>query len=96
MGRSDLIGSGKHQLVPGEQKGRRAAPKAKFKGQTALTQHTGLPPRHHGKKAKPGAAKGTLTSAAANKGVAKSGDNKVTKSVAKPNNKRVPQKLGRR
>jgi hypothetical protein len=49
MGRSDLIGNGKHQLVPAWQprgtgqrsEGRRRQPR---KG-VALTQHTGLPPR---------------------------------------------------
>jgi uncharacterized radical SAM protein YgiQ len=53
MGRADLIGSGKHQLVPAEQKGRRSsnAQKPGGKYRAALTQHTGLPPRKPGKKA---------------------------------------------
>ena len=49
MGRSELIGNGKHHLVPRWQpagtgqraEGRRGGPR---RG-TALTQHTGLPPR---------------------------------------------------
>jgi hypothetical protein len=58
MGRSDLIGGGKHQLVPswqpagtgGSHEGRRGSrvqPRVGSRPQpgTALTQHTGLPPR---------------------------------------------------
>jgi uncharacterized radical SAM protein YgiQ len=47
MGRSDLIGGGKHQLVPSWQP-RAATPAhrgSKVRKGTALTQHTGLPPR---------------------------------------------------
>jgi len=57
MGRADLIGDGKHQLVPKDQpedgKGYRAprrknsasAHQRRTKGKKVLTQHTGLPPR---------------------------------------------------
>jgi uncharacterized radical SAM protein YgiQ len=49
MGRADLIGGGKHQLVPSWQPagtGGRFAPRGKrVRPGTALTQHTGLPPR---------------------------------------------------
>ena len=55
MGREDLIGAGKHQLVPSWQpagtgtgqggEGRRGKPKPKPEAGAALTQHTGLPPR---------------------------------------------------
>jgi uncharacterized radical SAM protein YgiQ len=100
MGRADLIGSGKHQLVPEEQKGYRGAPgaKPKFKGQRALTQHTGLPPRHHGKKAKPGASKRTAAGDGSNSGTAagKSAGKAPVKSTAKPVRKRTPVKSGRR
>jgi hypothetical protein len=55
MGRADLIGSGKHQLVPswqpagtGGQPARRPLRKRPGPG-TALTQHTGLPPMPHRK-----------------------------------------------
>ncbi len=47
MGRSDLIGGGKHQLVPSWQP-RAATPPhrgSKVRKGMALTQHTGLPPR---------------------------------------------------
>ena len=58
MGRSDLIGSGKHQLVPRHQPaGTGAAEGRRRKGKTkgprpgsALTQHTGLPPRDDGSR----------------------------------------------
>jgi uncharacterized radical SAM protein YgiQ len=48
MGRDDLIGSGKHQLVPAWQPagtGHAAEGKRGVRRGTALTQHTGLPPR---------------------------------------------------
>ena len=51
MGRSDLIGGGKHQLVPSWQPAgtsaadRRGGPRARLQSGVALTQHTGLPPR---------------------------------------------------
>ncbi|HAJ92076.1 MAG TPA: YgiQ family radical SAM protein [Gammaproteobacteria bacterium] len=57
MGRTDLIGNGKHQLVPGDQpdatksyraprrKNSAAAHQRRKKGRKTLTQHTGLPPR---------------------------------------------------
>jgi uncharacterized radical SAM protein YgiQ len=49
MGRSDLIGSGKDQLVPAEvpaykRRGKAVAKTKQF--QPALTKHTGLPPMH--------------------------------------------------
>lgn len=60
MGRADLIGSGKHQLIPahqpasegGYQSARRknstpAGSKKAGQGGKILTQHTGLPPRSH-------------------------------------------------
>jgi uncharacterized radical SAM protein YgiQ len=50
MGRADLIGSGKHQLVPSWQPagtgGRREGRRGPRPG-VALTQHTGLPPMPH-------------------------------------------------
>ncbi|MBA3454340.1 MAG: YgiQ family radical SAM protein [Deltaproteobacteria bacterium] len=51
MGRSDLIGGGKHQLVPSWQPAgtsaadRRGGSRARLQPGVALTQHTGLPPR---------------------------------------------------
>jgi len=53
MGRDDLIGSGKHQLVPAWQprgtgqarEGRRS--RGRPRPGSALTQHTGLPPQPH-------------------------------------------------
>jgi uncharacterized radical SAM protein YgiQ len=57
MGRADLIGSGKHQLVPKDQpedaktyraprrKNSASAHQRRTKGKKVLTQHTGLPPR---------------------------------------------------
>ncbi len=67
MGRADLIGNGKHQLIPawqpsssrgkGTASGRHtvAAPKNRRKPGpgTVLTQHTGLPPRSEGQRARP-------------------------------------------
>jgi hypothetical protein len=62
MGRADLIGTGKHQLVPAYQpsgpppeRGKRsAAPVAPGPRRgVALTQHTGLPPRETGTGAPP-------------------------------------------
>ncbi len=60
MGRSDLIGGGKHQLVPswqpagtgaaperGERGERREGRGARLQPGVALTQHTGLPPMPH-------------------------------------------------
>ncbi|HEX3473592.1 MAG TPA: YgiQ family radical SAM protein [Kofleriaceae bacterium] len=53
MGRTDLIGSGKHQLVPSWQPagtgGRREGRRGPRPG-VALTQHTGLPPMPHRKR----------------------------------------------
>jgi hypothetical protein len=57
MGRRDLIGDGKHQLIPGDQpedtrayqaprrKNTAAAHQRRTRGKKILTQHTGLPPR---------------------------------------------------
>ncbi len=57
MGRTDLIGDGKHQLIPKEQpednkayqaprrKNTERAHKKRTRGKKVLTQHTGLPPR---------------------------------------------------
>ncbi len=44
MGRDDLIGPGKHQLVPMWQPAGFASPTRSAKGKRFLTQHTGLPP----------------------------------------------------
>ena len=44
MGRADLIGNGKQQLIPATQP-RGWKPKPTAAGKTFLTQHTGLPPR---------------------------------------------------
>jgi uncharacterized radical SAM protein YgiQ len=86
MGRADLIGSGKHQLVPYEQKGRHGAgiqgTKSKFKGRRGLTQHTGLPPRHHGKKAASQVSKKTSSRTDASQGTGKP--------VTKAHRKRTP------
>ncbi|OWL91031.1 YgiQ family radical SAM protein [Halopseudomonas aestusnigri] len=65
MGRADLIGNGKHQLIPafqpavaGYQSARRknSTPAGSKKAGRVLTQHTGLPPRETG--AGKGAGKG--------------------------------------
>jgi uncharacterized radical SAM protein YgiQ len=56
MGRTDLIGGGKHHLVPswqpagtgGAREGRRGS--SRIQPGVALTQHTGLPPSPHRKK----------------------------------------------
>jgi len=70
MGRADLIGNGKHHLIPtfqpmndgSYQSARRknSTPVGKaaqpVKGRL-LTQHTGLPPRQTGAAARPGAPK---------------------------------------
>jgi uncharacterized radical SAM protein YgiQ len=63
MGRADLIGGGKHQLVPSWQPAGTGRPAGRDKDRTgrrsriqpgvALTQHTGLPPRPHGGKRRP-------------------------------------------
>ena len=49
MGRTDLIGGGKQQLVPSWQpahtQGPRHGARSKIQPGVALTQHTGLPPR---------------------------------------------------
>jgi uncharacterized radical SAM protein YgiQ len=45
LGRADLIGNGKHQLIPTSSAPRKGA---------VLTQHTGLPPRQTGTARKPG------------------------------------------
>jgi hypothetical protein len=57
MGRADLIGNGKHQLIPSFQpvtdgsyqsaRRKNSTPGAPVKGRL-LTQHTGLPPRENG------------------------------------------------
>jgi uncharacterized radical SAM protein YgiQ len=49
MGRSDLIGGGKHQLVPSWQPGGGRGRRGVRPG-VALTQHTGLPPMPHKKR----------------------------------------------
>jgi uncharacterized radical SAM protein YgiQ len=63
MGRSDLIGGAKHQLVPSWQpagtgsahEGRRGSrPRSGVTRGTALTQHTGLPPMPHRKRPRKG------------------------------------------
>jgi uncharacterized radical SAM protein YgiQ len=48
MGRTDLIGGGKHQLVPSWQPAGTGQPRrgSRIQPGVALTQHTGLPPRH--------------------------------------------------
>ena len=60
MGRSDLIGGGKHQLVPswqpaGTGQGHGSAPRTsrRVRPGVALTQHTGLPPRATSKPRRP-------------------------------------------
>ncbi|HEY5927894.1 MAG TPA: YgiQ family radical SAM protein [Kofleriaceae bacterium] len=55
MGRSDLIGGGKHQLVPswqpaGTGQAREGKRGSRIQPGVALTQHTGLPPRPHQKR----------------------------------------------
>ncbi|MBA3541174.1 MAG: DUF3362 domain-containing protein, partial [Deltaproteobacteria bacterium] len=58
MGRVDLIGGGKHQLVPSWQPshtGPREHRSSRIQPGVALTQHTGLPPLPVGAKAHPGA-----------------------------------------
>jgi hypothetical protein len=45
MGRTDLIGGGKHQLVPSWQPSHTTAKRGRIQPGVALTQHTGLPPR---------------------------------------------------
>ena len=65
MGRSDLIGSGKHQLVPSwqpagtgqareGQRGRGGRSGSRIQPGVALTQHTGLPPRPYQKRPRKG------------------------------------------
>jgi uncharacterized radical SAM protein YgiQ len=60
MGRDDLIGDGKHQLIPSWQPaGTGLAPEGRRRKRavgpgTALTQHTGLPPRGGGGPSEPG------------------------------------------
>jgi hypothetical protein len=49
MGRDDLIGGGKHQLVPAWQPAS-ARPRGGIRRGVALTQHTGLPPQPHRKR----------------------------------------------
>jgi len=60
MGREDLIGDAKHQLVPSWQPvGTGARPEGQRRKPgpgTALTQHSGLPPRQDGSAARPGGA----------------------------------------
>ena len=58
MGRADLIGPGKHHLVPlwqpagtgAAHEGRRRAPDGKTRGKTIRTQHTGLPDKKRPRK----------------------------------------------
>ncbi len=45
MGRTDLIGGGKHQLVPSWQPSHTKGKRGRIQPGVALTQHTGLPPR---------------------------------------------------
>ena len=47
MGRADLIGGGKHQLVPAWQPAHAGDRGAVCDPGVALTQHTGLPPQPH-------------------------------------------------
>ncbi len=63
MGRADLIGSGRHQLIPTWQPAGLAAPAAPGRNRRFLTQHTGLPPhtdapvsRQTGRRERPPAA----------------------------------------
>jgi uncharacterized radical SAM protein YgiQ len=49
MGRTDLIGGGKHQLVPSWQPAARRVGSTGIRPGVALTQHTGLPPQPHRK-----------------------------------------------
>jgi uncharacterized radical SAM protein YgiQ len=57
MGRADLIGGGKHQLVPTWQPAgtgdAREGRRGRIRPGVALTQHTGLPPRHVGTSRRP-------------------------------------------
>jgi hypothetical protein len=57
MGRADLIGNGKHQLIPSFQpavgsyqsaRRKNSTPTGSKKAGRTLTQHTGLPPRETG------------------------------------------------
>ncbi len=50
MGRTDLIGGGKHQLVPSWQPAAHRRGSRKLRPGVALTQHTGLPPMPHKKR----------------------------------------------
>jgi hypothetical protein len=50
MGRTDLIGGGKHQLVPSWQPATSRHGHRGIQPGVALTQHTGLPPAPHRKK----------------------------------------------
>jgi radical SAM superfamily enzyme YgiQ (UPF0313 family) len=56
MGRADLIGGGKHQLVPSWQPAgtgdQREGRRGRLQPGVALTQHTGLPPMPHRKRGK--------------------------------------------
>jgi uncharacterized radical SAM protein YgiQ len=56
MGRADLIGSGKHQLVPSWQPAgtgdRQEGHRGRLSPGVALTQHTGLPPMPHQRRRK--------------------------------------------
>ena len=59
MGRTDLIGGGKHQLVPswqpaGTGQAREGKRGSRIQPGVALTQHTGLPPRPHQKRPRKG------------------------------------------
>ncbi|MEK7815763.1 MAG: YgiQ family radical SAM protein [Pseudomonadota bacterium] len=63
MGRTDLIGSGRHQLIPTWQPAGLMTPAAPGRGKRFLTQHTGLPPhpdvpvsRQTGRRERPPAA----------------------------------------
>jgi uncharacterized radical SAM protein YgiQ len=50
MGRSDLIGGGKQQLVPSWQPARKNPRGSRIQPGVALTQHTGLPPHRKSRK----------------------------------------------
>ena len=64
MGRADLIGYGKKQLIPPRQpanwqSSKTSAAKPEKPGKRILTQHTGLPPRDRGNKPERSGAKNT-------------------------------------
>ncbi|MDP4608471.1 MAG: DUF3362 domain-containing protein, partial [Burkholderiaceae bacterium] len=94
MGRADLIGNGKHHLIPSYQPlatGAYTSPRRKnstpLKARPGriLTQHTGLPPRE-GIKAKPASA--------AASGAANAGANKVANNAARSSGNTSSGSLG--